>query len=420
VLRILLAAWGSAGDVAPFIGVGRELRRRGHDVTLIALPVFESAAVRAGLSFQAVGTASIFDRLASAELWSHDRPLGPETRSFLVDELPPVRVDQYYDAIAERQHDGATVIVAHPRAIGAELAHLQLGVPLAVLELAPSGVSGISHPAWPLPTWVRGLGTIGRRAGWGYMRARQTVARRLRGADFALAAADTAGRERVRKWRATRPPGIPKERLKRRTLGAWPSWFAPAQVPAEVDLVGFVFQNEGDPARDARPADEAPSVARPIVFTTGSVAGSQREFFAAAVAAARMLDHPAVLVTRYADQLPRQLPSGVTHLEYAPFDELFRNAGAGVHHGGLGTVAPQLAKPMARDQFDNSDRMEQLGVGRMIDDRGLRPSRLARALGELLSSPAVAERCAHWRAQVDPAAGATNAADRVESLARDA
>jgi UDP:flavonoid glycosyltransferase YjiC (YdhE family) len=159
------------------------------------------------------------------------------------------------------------------------------------------------------------------------------------------------------------------------------------------------------------------------VFTTGSVAGSQRDFFAAAVDACRVLERPAVLVTRYRDQLPATLPPWVTYLEYAPFDELFRSAGAVVHHGGIGTVAralaagvPQIAKPMARDQFDNADRMERLGVGMMIDERSLRPRRLAQILASLLSSRDVRDRCAHWRSQIDTAGGSARAAAVIEEM----
>ena len=426
MLKVLLAAWGSAGDVAPFIGIGRQLRERGHEVTLIALPVFERATRAADLDFRGVGTVAVFERLASRDFWSFDEPLGPEALSFLTRDLPPVRVDQYYDAILDLHEPGRTVVVTQKRATGAYLAHHDLGVPLAAVELSPSGLAGLSHPPWPLPAWLRAMGSTGRRAGWGAMRLRQGLERRLRGAAFPLSAVDAAVEEHVRRWRSRRPePSSPREPAPRRELGAWPPWFAPGHGGPDVDLVGFIFQGEGSdrPPPDAEPARPG-GEARPIVFTTGSVAGSQHEFFAAAVEAARLLDRPAVLVTRYEDQLPRPLPRGVTHVAYAPFDELFRTAAAVVHHGGIGTIAlalaagvPQVARPMARDQFDNADRMERLGVGRMIGARGMEPRALARALDAMLASQGVAERCAHWRSRLDPDAGAKCAADRIEALA---
>lgn len=40
-LNILIPAFGSVGDVLPFVGIGAELTRWAHDVTLIANPHFE-------------------------------------------------------------------------------------------------------------------------------------------------------------------------------------------------------------------------------------------------------------------------------------------------------------------------------------------------------------------------------------------
>ena len=53
--RVLLATIGSAGDVHPLLGLGRALRRRGHPVTLLASPVFETRARRLGLDVIPLG-----------------------------------------------------------------------------------------------------------------------------------------------------------------------------------------------------------------------------------------------------------------------------------------------------------------------------------------------------------------------------
>ena len=48
-MRILIAAAGSRGDVAPSTGLGADLRRAGHDVTLAAPDAFAPLAREAGL-----------------------------------------------------------------------------------------------------------------------------------------------------------------------------------------------------------------------------------------------------------------------------------------------------------------------------------------------------------------------------------
>jgi UDP:flavonoid glycosyltransferase YjiC (YdhE family) len=56
-MHFVLIPIGSGGDVYPFIGVGLELRRRGHQVTLITNGYFEAMARRLGFEFAPFGTA---------------------------------------------------------------------------------------------------------------------------------------------------------------------------------------------------------------------------------------------------------------------------------------------------------------------------------------------------------------------------
>src|SRR5215467_10586269 len=75
-MHVILTPVGSAGDVNPFLIVGRELRRRGHRVTLIAPVVFAGAASNAGLDLQPLGTAEEFEDVTNdPDLWHPRRGL---------------------------------------------------------------------------------------------------------------------------------------------------------------------------------------------------------------------------------------------------------------------------------------------------------------------------------------------------------
>ncbi len=43
-MRILIAVGGSYGDTYPFLAIGREMMRRGHEVWFFATPNFAAAA----------------------------------------------------------------------------------------------------------------------------------------------------------------------------------------------------------------------------------------------------------------------------------------------------------------------------------------------------------------------------------------
>ncbi|MFM8302320.1 MAG: glycosyltransferase, partial [Gemmatimonadota bacterium] len=52
--RILIACWGSHGDVDPSIGLGLGLRARGYAVTIATMPYFGPIVTAAGLDFHPI------------------------------------------------------------------------------------------------------------------------------------------------------------------------------------------------------------------------------------------------------------------------------------------------------------------------------------------------------------------------------
>ena len=57
-LNVLMFAMGSAGDVYPFVGVGKGLRARGHSVSLVANSYFEQIVRDANVDFISSGSAA--------------------------------------------------------------------------------------------------------------------------------------------------------------------------------------------------------------------------------------------------------------------------------------------------------------------------------------------------------------------------
>ncbi|MEM1013565.1 MAG: nucleotide disphospho-sugar-binding domain-containing protein, partial [Planctomycetota bacterium] len=175
------------------------------------------------------------------------------------------------------------------------------------------------------------------------------------------------------------------------------------QLPA--DLAAFL--DEGDP---------------PIAFTPGSAMFFGEAFFKAAVEACQRLGRRGLLLTRHADHLPSDLPTGVRHVAFAPFSGLLPRCAAVVHHGGIGTLSqgfaagiPQIVMPMAHDQPDNARRLIDLGVGGAIVPKRFKPGRLATLLKRLLNDPAVADRCRSLATKVTAHDGLARAADEVEA-----
>jgi UDP:flavonoid glycosyltransferase YjiC (YdhE family) len=134
-----------------------------------------------------------------------------------------------------------------------------------------------------------------------------------------------------------------------------------------------------------------------------------------------------IFLTKYADQIPKNLPDTVRHFGFVPLSLLLRRSAAFVHHGGIGSSSqaiqagiPQIVRPMAFDQFDNARRVRRLGVGKELWPRQFNVRNLTRALDYLLTSPEVAARCQEFAPRCDGSAALTAACDALERIAPEA
>lgn len=133
-------------------------------------------------------------------------------------------------------------------------------------------------------------------------------------------------------------------------------------------------------------AGEAPIV---LTFGTSAVHFAQQAY-RDAITAVGQLGVRAVLLTGPSHLGP--LPGHVFASPWVSHAKLFARAKVVVHQGGSGTMAqamragvPQLIIPHGNDQPDNAARMERLGAGRTLRSWRVRPASLACQLQHLLS-----------------------------------
>ena len=386
---------GSAGDVHPFVAVALGLRERGHIVSVATNPYFAPLLEQLQLPLVPVGTVEQFDQAtAHPALWHQVRAFG--VLAAIIRHSTPA----LYRLVEQEAARGDTVVVAHPLAFGARIAHETLGVPLVTLHLAPSTVWSLEEP--PVP--ARWIGSINA---WPKSARRLLLALGDRFADRALAPALNRFRAELglapARHIASRWWHSPQH-----VIGLFPDWFAAPQPdwPSQTTLTGFPLYDERavsqvPPDLEAFLSEAEAAGDLPIVFAPGSSNRQASRFFAAAADACQRLRRHGILLTRYPEQLPSRLPGRVRHADYAPFSAVLPRSAALVHHGGIGTSAqalaagrPQLVMPMTFDQPDNAVRLVRLGVARMLPPTRFSGARVARHLAALLEADPVAYRCA--------------------------
>lgn len=384
---------GSSGDVHPFIGIGRALRARGHEVVVVTSEPFRTVAEQAGLAFHPTHSSEAFHELTgNADLWHPRRGLQLILRA--VGQV----VREEYRHIGEVVEAGRSMLVGHTLSFAARTFEEVHDVPAATLHLAPS-VFRSDHQQ---PAYVPGFDLSGAPR-W-FKRGAWSLIDRL--------AIDPHVLPALNAWR--RDLGLPPVarvfrdwlHSPRLVIGLFPPWFGPPQPdwPAALRLTGFPLYDQSD--QDEVPADveaflgDGPA---PLVFTPGSANRWGRPFFDAAVEATTRLGARALLLTRYREQLPPALPASVRHAPYVPLSAVLPRCAALIHHGGIGTCAqglaagvPQLTMPMGFDQPDNATRLSRLGVGRWVVPRRFSGPRVAAALHALLDDDAVRTACRRW------------------------
>ncbi|KAB8039246.1 glycosyltransferase [Janthinobacterium aquaticum] len=393
MIRVIILAAGSAGDVYPFIVIGQALRARGHAVTLVASANFQARVEQAGLRFvSGLSQEDLDASVADPDLWHPIKGFATIWKH-MARHLPQAYTQQLALLKAEQQQ-GPTVIVASTLGLTGRLLQETQGVPLATLHLAPSCFLGARDASV--------------RRGLNWPRALPQPVIRLSMALVERLMLDPIVRPAINRLRASL--GLaPVRRVMshwlhspQRVICAFPAWFAAPQPDWPPHTVCTAF-----PRMPPSSQQLAPDLQRfldagtaPIVVTPGSAMAHGRHFLARALDAAGELGLRVVVVTPYRSQLPATLPASVLYVAYAPFDLLSRRAAAFVHHGGIGTSAtvlaagkPQLVVPFAFDQPDNAARLRRLGVAAtVLPDAPPRAWRAA--LAGLLGDPAVATACA--------------------------
>lgn len=413
-MRFLLTPVGSGGDVHPFVGIGRALQARGHEVILFGAEPHRGVVEQSGLVFVPTVSAEQYDAATmDPDLWHPRRGVAT------VLKLVKPALESSLAALTTRYIPGQTMAVGHPLGFHTRIFEEKTGAPAATIQLAPSSIrSCYQIPALPpgvdisrLPLWVKRLFWV--------------LIDRL-----AIDPLITPDLNRLRAGHGLPPVHRPfREWINspRLVVGLFPDWFGPRQPdwPASFRHASFsLWDDPGGAPVDPELAAFLDQGTPPIIASPGTANRHATAFFAAIQAALGRLGRRGLFLTGYPEQLPPHLPETILVRRYAPFSAVLPRAAALIHHGGIGTLAqglaagkPQLIMPMAFDQPDTALRATRLGVARWLAPPRFTAERVTAALGALLENSAVATAAASWRDRLRQVNGIEIACDLLEQEA---
>ena len=419
-LHVVLLAIGSLGDAGPLHLIARALHRRGHAVTLVALPGFQTAAED---EFEVVtAPQDLAPELAESQgaaRWFTKTWVGRGLSSWRASvPLTLRRARWVYGFLQERHQRGKTVVLARSGLFGARIAREGMELRLISVHHTPAPLrSRYESFVLPVPEGEYGALRLARGLLWrcmdGYV------------GTLLLPSLNTFRRE-------LKLPPI------RRLFDRWafspdmnmalfPEWYASPQPdwPAHTHLAGF-------PLSDEQPLHELSEEVQAflgcggpvIVFTRGSHSASGAEFFRMARDVCWARGWRGLILGLAPESVAEFHNPAVLQVRFAPLAAVLRRASLLVHHGGIGTCAlafragvPQIMIPGIGDQWDQAKRVARLGCGIYLSMRSLNRARLASAQMSLLHSDEARARCVRV-AEMVRADGISRACSLVELAGR--
>lgn len=412
---ILLATYGSPGDLQPFLAIGLALERRGQPVIIATSEVYRDRVTQLGLAFVPVRPNRDPQRSDPDFLERVRR--GERPAELFRDMFMPGLRASTSDLIAAAA--GVRAIVSHTLVGGGRLAAEFHGVPWISVVMQPMGYLPVGEPPVIGPPVVaaalRSLGQPVTRA----------VFRGARGMSLSWVSDWHDLRCELGLPPSSHHPLFEGQHSALLSLGIFPGVLGAPQAdwPPSARVTGFPFLR--DPSRQLLPelVDFLAAGDAPIVFTLGTTAVNEPgHFFGVSAAAVRKLGMRAVLVAgRNADASKND--DHIFTVPWAPHDLLFAQSCAVVHQGGIGTLAeaiaagkPMIVVPYAHDQADNAWRAKRLGVGEILRRRHYRTREVSRLFQRILESRRCSAACRQAQGEMAKEQGAETAAEAIQRV----
>jgi UDP:flavonoid glycosyltransferase YjiC (YdhE family) len=417
-MKLVLAAYGTRGDLEPSVAVGRELLRRGHDVRIAVPPDLVGFAETAGLAAVPYGLdtqawLSVYRDFWTCffhRFWRVRKLRGLWREMWELSDQAWVQMGTTLTSLAE----GADLLFAgqsyqEPAANVAEY----LDIPLATLHNTPVRVNGRLLSSLP-PSLARVAMRLYDWFGWRLNKRVEDAQRRELGLPKATGPASQRIAERgsleIQAYDEVCFPGLATE---------WVNW------KSERPFVGTLtmqLMTEADEDVASWIAEGTP----PICFGFGSMpVESPADTVEMIAAACAELGERALVCSGWSDY------SGVPHFDHIKvvgavnYATVFPACRAVVHHGGAGTLAaslragvPTLVLWMDGAQPVWASRVKLLKVGAVRSFSSTTGETLVADLRRILA-PECATRAREIATRMTPPAeSVTSAADLVEDFAR--
>lgn len=381
-MRIVLATFGSLGDLHPFLALAMGLRERGDEAVIATHELYRQRVEKLGLGFAPL-RPDYDPTVEEQNILSMDPWRGTEV--ILREGLLPHLRDTYYDL--EQAIAGADLLISHTIVFAAPVLAEKTGIRWVSANLSPIAFVSANDPPHTAPVpWVNTI--------WNFGPTFSRLFIKLIRAHTARWCQPVASLRKELALQNGQHPLFEGQHSPALALALFSGIIGEPQTdwPKSALQTGFCFLDEARemPEGLQQFLDDGPP---PVVFTLGSAAVlTAGDFFVESARAIEQVGCRAVFIAGKESRVVSNQNVFVT--PYAPYSQVFGHAAAVVHQGGVGTTAQclragcaSLIVPFAHDQFDNAMRVVRAGAGLSIPRSRYKASVAAVAIRKLLQDP---------------------------------
>lgn len=371
--ELILTSHWTGGDVLPFVKIGAYLSRIGHRVTLVTHCIYKTMALENGIKFIPWDTIEEYEKfMTDMGNYTDEVSKKEEILKFRDKyENAAVKYKEYeiLRKLCEKKEN--IIIIAKDRSeAAAMLLSEQYQIPLIQVFINPF----------------------------------ETCSMQVFNDVFRERACQEANDLRAMVGAAEISDWLEWQSSPRMQVALWPEWFSfeENEWPVPLHKLGFpiqrLYKNEKSAGFHVI-KNYIKDNSELIIITGGTSLQINREFYRSAVNACGRLKIQTIVITKYRELLPEELPDNVIWFETVDLDGVMPYATLVVNHGGIGTISgaiyagvPQLVMGHNVDRPLNGAIISRLGLGKFLPLCAWEPEVIASNILELIQGD-YKERC---------------------------
>lgn len=411
MVKIVIYALGTNGDIDPMVALAVELIRRGHSVIFLSSDYFESVITAAGCKFVSIGTLEQYHKGNSVSAWQATN----HTDNFEYYHAPAF--EPAFEFMKNLSSGKDSLLLALGDHGGAVAAAEKFDIPFVKIILSPNLIFSTCSPPAPL-CWSIPQGMPKFFVPFLLRRNRKIKFMRF------CKAPHTAHYMATRK-RLQCPLKLQKQSKAIVQIGFFPEWYAlrPSDWPTNLKLVGFPLQNRSSATTRKEFDVLVERLGAPLIFTTGTGVKDTIELFQEGRKICEQLQVPGIFVGGSQGVEVFHGSALCAHMSYVDFEYALSKALAIVHHGGIGTTAqaikagiPQLIRPLKYDQPDNANRIYKLGLGSYVMPERFKVEEVTPMLKSILQKAKSSKALSYYSQEVKCSHAIVEACDAIERV----